>query len=415
MPNKKNILFITFFYRPYNTVGSLRTSGLVDFLRSKGYNVYVITSKRNIQNSFSTIDENENTFYIDWPNADKLMLNHKLMSFSFLKFIVKALNRLSVFSSVDLPEGGILIWRLFALIKSNKLLKSKKIDVIYTSSGPVSTAILGSKLSKKYNVPWFVEFRDLWTDNIYLERSRIRKFYNAFIERRILKNANQIVTVNKALANELKFKFGKPTTIVYNGFDKIDYSPVSSKKLTIIYTGTLIKEKRDPGILLKAIRELYDEGKLNKDSLELSYYGGDAILMQDIVESYQINEFVKIYGIVSKSEANAAIRNSHIQLLLSWNNIKDQATPAKLFEYIGFKKPILAICYPGEIKEILDEAKCGVVITEIDLMKEFILSCIKLLNEGRIDFGFEFSQSSLKKYSREYQFSRLIPLIDESN
>ena len=56
-------------------------------------------------------------------------------------------------------------------------------------------------------------------------------------------------------------KFIEKTLVVYNGFDESDYKLKNkkSKKFTIVHTGSIYGDKRDPSKLFEAIKSLKDE------------------------------------------------------------------------------------------------------------------------------------------------------------
>ena len=405
--NKKEILIISFFFQPFNTIGAVRVSAWVKYLQDRGYVVHVVTAKRN-RNLNLSIAKNINIHYVKWPNADRLLnLSEKYPRCRLLWFLARLANRLAIPSATTLPEGGIAVWRFFALRKAKQIIKNNNIGLIYTSSGPVSSAIIGSKLAKKFNLPWIPEFRDLWAKNVYVKSNK----FNLKREKKVLAHSSQIVAINKMLKIELEGVHGKPVKVVYNGFVYKNELPVSkNKKLVISYLGTIIPEKRDPSVLFQAIGGLFKEGKISSHDLIVNFYGYGSTYLKSLIRKYNLDDIIKNKGYVSFKESIEIQKNSNILLLLSWNNRLDQATPGKLFEYIGMKKPILAICYPGEIKEILDKTGTGIIINDVDKMKEFLLYAIKNYKTDP-NLGFTFNEKEISKFSREYQYRELEQIV----
>ena len=64
----------------------------------------------------------------------------------------------------DLYKG----WYLPALREARKILQEEKIDLIFTSSPPYTSAFIAKKLKEEFGVPWVVEWRDLWSGNYFL-------------------------------------------------------------------------------------------------------------------------------------------------------------------------------------------------------------------------------------------------------
>ena len=75
------------------------------------------------------------------------MLNNK----NFFKIIGKVLKYLIPFGTTRLPELRRQFWRKPAIKKSLLLINKYKIDFIYSSSSPPSSAIIASAIAKRKN------------------------------------------------------------------------------------------------------------------------------------------------------------------------------------------------------------------------------------------------------------------------
>ena len=409
----KEILVISFFYQPYNTIGAVRVANFVKYLQKKGYKVHVVTAKRSIDLNLN-IAKPINTYYIWWLNADKLIaLSRKYPKLFFLKQVARILNHLSIITTGHLPEGGVAIWRYFAYNKAKSLIKQNNINLIYSSSGPVSSTIIGSKLAKRYKILWIPEFRDLWSNNVYTNLKGYKKRRNIKVELKMLKNASHIITCTGKLQDQLIKIHKIPTSIIYNGYDYLNKDEVlfKNKKLFISHFGSLYNGKRDPKILFKALRELIDAKIISHNNIEINFFAGNIDFMNKLVDEFELSTIVNLYAKVSRSESLEYQKKSNILLLLSWNDKRDQALPAKMYEYIGMKRPILASCYPGEIKDILSQTKTGVVINNVDEMKCFLINAIENYKKNP-NINFIFDEDEIKKYSRDYQNTKLVKIIE---
>ncbi len=415
MNDKKHILIVSFFFQPYNTIASVRVSYLAKYLQDKGYVIHVITAKR-YRNLNLNVGEIRNVNYVWWPNADKLLnLSNKYPKNRILYYLSRTINKILTPSVTTLPEGGVSIWRFFAYRKAKEIIKKNKIDLIYTSSGPASSAIVGSKLTEKFGIPWIPEFRDLWSMNIYRNNSQRKKKKQLKIEEKYVKKSRHIITVTKGFARILSTIYSKyniPITHIYNGYlfyNKEQTYP--SEKLSIVHLGTIYPQKRDPSILFSALQQLKEQEEISKKDIVIKFYGTGNNYIKELVDKYNIHDFVEIHKSVDYNTAIDIQKNSSILLLLQWNNENDYAIPGKLFEYIGMKRPVLAICYPGEIKTILETTSTGTVINDTDKMKEFLLYAINNYKKNPL-LGFEFKENEIKKFSRDYQFERLEQIIN---
>jgi len=411
MDKKKQILIISFFFQPFNTIGAVRVSYFVKYLQDKDYIVHIVTAMRENHLNLN-IAKDINTYYVRWPNADKLLnLSDKFPKCKLIWFLSRVLNKIFIPSATRLPEGSIYFWRQFAYKKARIIIKNNNISLIYTSSGPVSSAIIGSKLTQKYNIPWIPEFRDLWALNPYNGLNENKRNKQLKIEKKYLAHAKHIITVTNGFKNIIESIHKQKVSVIYNGYSDITVNDKThNQRLTIIHLGTIYKNKRDPSILFNAVNQLKNENKITENDLTIKFYGSSNNYIKDLIEQYNIPQFVEICKTVSKNEALEIQKKSDVLLLLQWNNKNDRAIPGKLFEYMAYQKPILAICYPGEIKQILDKTSTGKVITELDEMKNFILNSVQNYKHNP-SLGFQFMQKEIIKYSRKYQNKKLEEII----
>ena len=121
------------------------------------------------------IDDN-NVYLLKVINVDKLLNSKFIIENKFYSIILRSINKFLFYSYNSLPEVSIYFWRLAALRKALEIYKDEPYEIVYTSSGPVSPAIVGNRLKSKLGIKWIPEFRDLWTLNHYSRYNRCRKF-----------------------------------------------------------------------------------------------------------------------------------------------------------------------------------------------------------------------------------------------
>lgn len=69
-------------------------------------------------------------------------------------------------------------------------------------------------LGKRFRVPWVAELRDLWTDAPYYDFPAWRKILDRILERRLLRQAAQLVTVTPTWGQALESSYDKPVSVV---------------------------------------------------------------------------------------------------------------------------------------------------------------------------------------------------------
>jgi len=104
---------------------------------------------------------------------------------------------------------------------------------------------------------------------------------------------------------------------------------------------------------------------------------------------------------------------SQILLLIGWHDLKERGQhTGKLFEYLGSKRPILALggSY-GVMSEVLEETGAGVhALTKERLRDEIVKAYGAFRNMGRVPY--EGLDSKMKNYTHQEMARRFADLLD---
>ena len=336
--------------------------------------------------------------------------------YPFLSWIYKKSE--AIIKYPDAEKG----WKSFAIRAGDDLLQKEDIDVMISSSSPVTSHIIAKELKNKHNIPWIADLRDLWTQNHSYPYGDIRKFFEQKLELRTLFPADALVTVSPVWAEELRtLHRGKKTYTITNGFDpdKISTEEIDlTSKFTITYTGQIYTGRQDPSKLLAALRDLISDGIVNPDRIEVRFYGPWNELLAKEVEEYGLLDIVKQYGLVPREISFEKQRESQIVLLLNWEvSWEDQREkgvyPLKIFEYLAAQRAILATGGSGGdvIEELLDETKAGMYASSVDdikgILKELYLE-YKL--KGKISYNGDLEK--INKYSYREMARKFAEILD---
>lgn len=377
------VLFIAYYFPPYNSIGAIRSSKLVKYLRKQGHDVKVLTAKdQPLPNDLDVEVPDEAILYTPWMNVNGPV--------EFLaggrKKVVEggyASHQSSAWKSMlgrwyktlfHIPDGQIG-W-CWAPKRIQRRLKGWKPDLIYASASPFSSLFIAKKLSKRWQVPWVGEFRDLWVDNPYYSYPAWRKWLEERLERKALRTADGLVTVSESLAQILRDKYKKPTEVILNGYDHENYEEDlyperSSLPLTVTYTGGSNNGRRNPSVVFQAIQRL--DPQVRKQ-IRVNFYGKGLEPFKERAKEYGVEHNVVIYGAVPYHESTEVQRKSDLLLLLMWDDPKEHSVlTGKLFEYVGARRPIIQTGYEGgEAAALIKDRSLGVVTNDVDNLKEHL-------------------------------------------
>ena len=345
----KRVLFISYYFPPLATGGVFRSLNFVKYLQEFGWNPTVLTVKnpQSWSRDESLLDQVPENLKVIWAKEFNLLFLHVLFS------------KIGLGKLYDLIEKKWIIpdkkvgWLPLALLNGKKELKASKYDLIFSTSPTVCAHIIGQKLSQHFKIPWVCEFRDLWTlQPHYPFQGKNREIKESAIENKFLTDAKKIVVVTKTFKREFLNVYpsipSDKIEVIYNGFEQL--SPLGytkSDKLVIAYTGSMYG-KYYPIQLYKALDELCK--KYPEMNFHFLFIGNAEKQIVDKLSSYSSvsTEFIPFQ---SKKDLPKILEKAAALLVFQLG--KYSSVPSKVFEYLSYQKPILALVPEDELREIV--------------------------------------------------------------
>ncbi|MBN2186931.1 MAG: glycosyltransferase [Dehalococcoidia bacterium] len=435
---KGKVLIVSSYFPPQNNMGAVRVGKFAKYLPHFGWEVIVLTA--------SGYSGEAQTLHVETDEANVVRTRHfDLVStiqrrlfpgdeissqipvpgtkgrlrrglIHGLVTVLRPVRRLSIINLLFFAGMG---WRSYGVERGEEILKKHKVDVIFSSHGPPVSHFIASYLQKKAGIPWVAEFRDHWSLNHNFIKIQPFHFLLQWLERRTLWNSSLLITVSEPMAKELKALHSKEVAVISNGFDDEDYReniPLSTK-FTITYTGNIYPGKQDPTPLFEAIAELHRISLVCPKDFELRFFGKNvADSVSSLIRNYRLEELVKIYGFVPFGESIRRQKESTVLWLLGWNDPREKGVyTGKIFEYLGARRPILAIgLKQGVMDSLLTESGAGILLNkagEIKALLERWLGEVKTL--GEIKSYYRPKEKVISKYTRKRQAEQLAHLLNK--
>ncbi len=383
----KKVLIISYLFPPDQGIGSQRPSKLAKYFPEFGWEPVVLTVKRAgvlpvgiriIGTDYKDISGMVKSMV--GVNPDKGLHEQlgikvgKEFKFQSLKSkLIKLVREVIAFPD---PERG---WRRVAIKAASELLKRERVDAIISTSSPVTSHLIARKLKLMYKIPWVADLRDPWTQNPYMNKFCLIKYFEKRLELKTLSDADALVTVTEPWIETLGI-IHKAKTIycVTNGYDKDEFPKLSLKstgKFTLTYTGLLYNGKRDPSLLFNVTAKLINENLLNKDLIEIRFYGPEEDWLIDEIKKYNLEGVVRLCGFLPRKEILKRQGESQILLLLLWDNKNEEGfCPAKIYEYFGARRPVIAIGGREHVvKSMLEKTNTGTYTWDFDMLRKVLL------------------------------------------
>jgi glycosyltransferase involved in cell wall biosynthesis len=393
----KKALFITYVFPPIAYAGTYRTLRFIRYLSENGWMPIVVTIKSDddlfiddaLLNKVPHSVKVHRTSTIDfwrWKNRkNKSKANvNKHESGSSNNGVVNT-NRICILKSLKslikfflnemmTTPDHMVFWSPFAFTKSITLLRTKNIEIIYTSSPPHSGHLPGYFLSKLFKKPWVADFRDPMLDSSgYNPASRYRRWVDRALERLIVHNAHRILIISdhyKKIIEERYPSSASKFITMPNGYDPEDFSgvePEKFEKFTILYAGTFYAN-RTPGFFLKSLGLwLGRQSQEVRWSTQVLFYGIMPQEVKDQIREEGLEDIVSTPGTIPKDRLVPKLKGADILLLVIGFDDESRGTvTSKVFEYMASQRPILAIIPEGDAADILSQYDKAHVITSED-------------------------------------------------
>ena len=259
-----------------------------------------------------------------------------------------------------------MFWRGPAVRLGKKIIEEEGIDLILSSAPPYTCHLIGEALAKSTGKPWIADFRDSWVDWLSAPKRRlIPKIIDVRMEGSVLKNADRLLYVTTGVKSDLLSRHPEVPdskwALVPNGFDEADFAGISATppadKFTLTYTGSMYG-KRNPRGLLAALDLLFAEYPEMKEKVRLRFVGRlDDSILEDL-KAYAA--WVEHIPYVPHSESVWYLLNSNALLLIIDNSpLSKSIVTGKVYEYLGSRRPILALAPEGEAAQLIRETGAG--------------------------------------------------------
>jgi len=424
--NKKKVLIIAYYFPPLGMGGVQRITKFVKYLPSFGWEPYVLTVKD------IAYPAKDNSLLEEVPAEAKVI---RTGSFDPLRisFILKCIfgkkhspdqtpwNKTvasSKFTSWFFPLDNKAGWIPFALRKGLGLHKKEKFDLIFSSSPPPSLHVTGYLLSLFTGLPWIADFRDPWI-GYKLEKfpTPLHLFIKNGTQKMIMKKAKHIIAANPSVQEELERHYLKMREIclVEQGYDEDDFGGDQTDPgeiFTIGYLGTFSPDC-DPTPFFSAWGEMIAQGMIPSERVRFIHAGISAgIDLDRMLEKYKLKDLVQQKGYLPHRKSLDLMKKTSLLLLVTADH--PSIFPAKVFEYLRLKKPILGIMpEESQIAKLIIRMKAGKVFSpeDNDGIKKSLFSYLEDFN--RRELALYSDQDEVKCFERRSITAKLSLLFDE--
>ncbi len=309
-------------------------------------------------------------------------------------------------------------WNLTAIPAAIKLVRSEGIDVVITTSPPVSVHLIGAAVKRATGVRWVADLRDSIVGHPHRRAEslavRTKERTDRAVARMVARSADAIVCVSEAITEETKGlePRGKVVTIA-NGSDFDDFAGLEyhrGDRFRITHTGSFFG-KRDPRPFLKAL------AGPGLEDVTARFVGDFRSTDREWAEPLALGDRLELIPYVPRRRSLELQRDSDALLLLipDAGGRGQGVLSGKVFEYLAAERPILAAVPPdGAAAALIREADAGVVASadDADALYAVLLGLVERWRAGTLD-GSPLSEEWRERLSRRARVEEFAQLLGE--
>jgi len=397
---KNSVLYIAFHYPPIlGSSGVHRTLAFTRLLQENKWRTTVLTSSL--------------TAYDNWAEEQKVFIPENVNVIrAFARNTAKHLSIKGKYLSWMAMPDNWQSWIVGGFFSGLKAIVKDRPSVIVSTYPIASAHIIAYLLHKVTGIPWVADFRDPMAQADYPTDKTKKKIFE-WIEKKAVKHCKNVLLTAPGAVTFYHEKFPYIDKsfwqLVPNGFDEQIFQGIEAKtknktpnQITLLHSGVIYPSERDPSALFQAVAELKQEGKLSQDTFKLVLRAtGHDVQYQKRLLSLDIIDLIELAPPVPYKAALQEMLSVDGLLLLQAGNC-DYQIPAKAYEYIRAKKPVLALTsINGDTGKLLKSARAA-CITELDKKDEIKVTLIEFMEKISSN-NFDFlNDEDIQKFSRQY-------------
>jgi len=389
----RRVLFIALAFPPQNSSGTFRAVKFVKYLGEFGWEPVVVTL------DWARVlapEERDQTLLDDVPEDLPL---YRLPPFNPVRALGERLRRRLATPAPSAREAGLLTysevpneegprswayramralyhfglapigdehfyWAWRALPACARIARRHRVEAIFVSVSPWTSALLGIGLKRWLGRPLVVDFRDYWTLWPIKARRPVRDRLDAWAETWVLRAADRLICVHEAMAEDfarLVPETAPRIVVIPNGYDAEDFRTLaraprpSDAPTALVHTGLVWGDAA--ASFLDAVAWLKAQAPA---SWRVHFVGGLPPSNLRFVRERGLSDVVTIEPRRTHREALARMVAADVLLLLITSHEGGKKWyPGKLFEYMAAGRPILAVTPPGLASRLIAEAGVG--------------------------------------------------------
>lgn len=252
-----------------------------------------------------------------------------------------------------------MTWQYDGVRLGMRMIREFRPDAIW-STYPIATAhVIAARLQAKSGLPWVADFRDPMAQDGYPADPKTWKCFRS-IEETAMRRARRNVFTTPGAAREYAGRYpdhADTVRLIENGYDEESFAAVEHDALamgalcpgrrTVLHSGIVYPSERDPTQLMAGLQRLKNAGIVDASRLCLRFRAAvHDSLLRDLAHRFDVADLVEIEPPIGYRDALVEMLRADGLLVLQASNCNDQI-PAKIYEYLRARRPLLVLSDPA--------------------------------------------------------------------
>lgn len=327
------------------------------------------------------------------------------------------------FHWMALPDRWVS-WIPAGVLQGLRMIRRHRPSAIFSTYPIASAHLIGLILARLTGLPWIADFRDSMTEPGYPADPLTWQVHRKLEQEAVRWCSRAIFTTQGTLKMYAERYPEIPQSrwaVIENGFDEENFKSAesdlqrtprdSSHPVTLIHSGLLYPQERDPRPFFAALKKLLDEGEIGPGNLKiiLRATGADA-LYKPMLEEYGLSGIVDLAPTVAYREALREMMTVD-GLLLFQAAMCNHQVPAKIYEYFRAGRPIFAMTDPaGDTADTLRQAGVDSIaeITDVEDIARRLRRFLGEIRDGRASGVAPATASLHSRSSRTHELAAML-------
>lgn len=297
---------------------------------------------------------------------------------------------------------------------------ARNADVINSVSNPPHLQIAGAVAARVTGTPWLAEFRDPLVQNPDVDPGSVPARLRGQIEQYVLTHADRVVWYDGIQIPDDYFTSKYPDVppdryiqlppigFEAEKFDAVD--PVQFDSFTVSYAGSFYEGWIEPYTFLDGLGQFVDDEDGRRD-VQALFYGDWSANYEHAAKEVGVADNVDPRPFVPHNDVVAVLKGSDALLYIGGSDPRNRLNlPSKLYDYIGARRPIVAVVDPSfRVAEVIRENKFGIIVEPDDT--EGVVDALRRIHAGNFEYAPD--TDAIRQFTRERSNKAYVRVLDE--